>query len=228
MKRLLLFSILLHLFAAWLLEVPAPEIPPSKAGKIYSIQLQAPSASTTTAATEAPVPPPAKETPQKSQQTNVEPKPQKPLEGPSPTTVSETRSKARTLPEKAHSKSNVQNHVKQVPPVASAPPQPSTISPGIEKDRKKTWLETLHARISEHQRYPTRARRRGLEGSITVNLSIDQSGYLVNANIVEGKRVFHQPTLSAIQAALPLPPPNGPEHITLTINYRLKPAVSTL
>ncbi len=228
MKRLLLFSILLHLFAAWLLEVPVPDIPPAKAGKIYSIQLQAPSASTTMAATEAPVPPPAKETPQKSQQTNVEPKPQKPLESLSPTTVAETRSKARTLPEKDDSKSNVQNHAKQVPPAASQTLQRNAIAPGIEKDRKKTWLETLHARISEHQRYPTRARRRGLEGSITVNLSIDRSGFLMNANIIEGKRVFHQPTLSAIQAALPLPPPNGPEHITLTINYRLKPAVSTL
>ena len=228
MKRLLLFSILLHLFAAWLLEVPVHDIPPAKAGKTYSIQLQMPSASTTMAATEAPDPPPAKETPQKSQQTNVEPKPQKPLESPSPTTIPETRSKVRALPEKDHANKNAQKHVKQVPPVASETPQPSTISPSIEKDRKKTWLETLHARISEHQRYPTRARRRGLEGSITVNLSIDRSGFLMNANIIDGKRVFHQPTLSAIQAALPLPPPNGPEHITLTINYRLKPAVSTL
>ncbi|GAA4649519.1 hypothetical protein GCM10023116_17930 [Kistimonas scapharcae] len=135
---------------------------------------------------------------------------------------------ARTLPEKDDSKSNAQHHVKQVPPTANETLQRHAISPGIEKDRKRTWLETLHSLISEHQHYPTRARRRGLEGSITVNLSIDRSGYLMNAEIVEGKRVFHQPTLSAIKAALPLPPPNGPKHITLTINYRLKPAVSTL
>ncbi|WP_211826964.1 energy transducer TonB [Kistimonas asteriae] len=228
MKRLLLLSMLLHLVAAWLLEPPVPDITTAKADKTYRIQLLAPQANTPMTVTDVPVTPPAADAaPQKPLPNKAAQKPPKSLASPRPAIVSETHSVARALPKKEHTTSDEPHHVKQVPPAISEAPQRGVSSSG-EEDRQQHWLDALHARISAHQRYPTRARRRGQEGSITVNLSIDRTGYLMNAVIVDGKRVFHQPTLRAIQAALPLPPPNGPEHITLTINYRLKSAVSAL
>ena len=228
MKRLLFLSMLLHLVAAWLLETPVPDITSAKADKTYRIQLLAPQASTPMTVTDVPVTPPAAEVVPQPLPKKVVPKPPKPLASPRPTTVSETQSVARALPKKEHTTSNEQYQVKQVPPAVSETPPRNVPPSSSEEDRQQNWLSALHARISAHQRYPTRARRRGQEGSVTVNLSIDRTGYLIDADIVDGKRIFHQPTLRAIAAALPLPPPNGPEHITLTINYRLKPAVSAL
>jgi bla regulator protein blaR1 len=55
--------------------------------------------------------------------------------------------------------------------------------------------------------YPTEAKKQGIEGTVTVSLTIDKDGLPENIEVIEGNEVFHESTINAIK------------------QYRFKPAV---
>jgi protein TonB len=88
------------------------------------------------------------------------------------------------------------------------------------------WRRALAAWLGEHREYPDEARRRGIEGSVTLRFSVDRSGHVTGVAVVQGSG---SPALDSAavgmlsNAALPPTPSAMPDRITISvqINYKL-------
>ena len=91
--------------------------------------------------------------------------------------------------------------------------------PSLEEELKRYEAE-LARRIAEHKQYPDLARRRGIEGSVTLRLSIDAQGRL-EALETPGRAplVLVSQARSAAERAAPFPPP---PHGSLRIDFVLR------
>ncbi len=90
---------------------------------------------------------------------------------------------------------------------------------------KRHYLAQLLAHIERHKFYPRAARRRGLEGEISVSLTLLEGGGIRDLSVTGGHRLLRQATEDAIEASLPMPqPPEGldlPLELEFSIQYRL-------
>lgn len=94
--------------------------------------------------------------------------------------------------------------------------------PSLEEQLKRYEAE-LARRIAAHKQYPDLARRRGIEGSVTLRLSIDAQGRL-EALETPGRAplVLVSQARSAAERAAPFPPPpHGPLRIDFVLRFDL-------
>jgi protein TonB len=71
---------------------------------------------------------------------------------------------------------------------------------------------TVNTRLNQFKRYPSQARVRGQEGTVTVAFVLDDDGHVVSSKIVRssGSAILDKETLDLISRAQPYPvPPNG-------------------
>ncbi len=70
------------------------------------------------------------------------------------------------------------------------------------------YLHNLQRRISEHKFYPLRARRLGIEGTVTVGLTIRCDGQLDQVELIHGVpfTVLNMAAVETVQKVAPLPP----------------------
>ncbi|RVU29617.1 energy transducer TonB [Neptunomonas marina] len=116
----------------------------------------------------------------------------------------------------------VANKVQHQASVDAANEQQRAAPPINPKAQRDLHFNELAARIDAHKHYPSRARKRGIEGRVTFIVSIDASGNLADVEWLKGNRLFYKSTLQAIQRSLPLPSPLGAVAYKLTLVYQLK------
>lgn len=98
------------------------------------------------------------------------------------------------------------------PPPARAPvptdagePIPGKGSAAARRD----YLQTLRTWLAKHQRYPRRARLRGLEGDAVVRLRFDDDAILASVNVAAatGHQSLNEALAAMLRRARPLPTP---------------------
>ena len=91
------------------------------------------------------------------------------------------------------------------------------------EDELARYTETLWKLISAHKKYPAIARRRGIEGSVRLQLAIDASGELTGLETADGvPMVLGRQARSAADRAAPFPPPPGGDlRIEFVLEYDL-------
>jgi protein TonB len=98
-------------------------------------------------------------------------------------------------------------------PAPSFPPAPADAGEPIpgkgSAAARRDYLQTLRSWLSKHQRYPRRARLRGLEGDAVVRLRFDGDATLASANVAEatGHRSLDEALAAMLRRAQPLPAP---------------------
>jgi periplasmic protein TonB len=91
------------------------------------------------------------------------------------------------------------------------------------------WKSALVARLERYKRYPSDARARREQGVAQLAFSVDRSGGVHNARILQssGSRSLDDATLALIERAQPLPPPPPEIHgaqiaIVVPIRYSMR------
>lgn len=86
------------------------------------------------------------------------------------------------------------------------------------------YVEEVRRRIAHAKRYPAAVKRRGIEGTVHVVISIGGDGTLVDLVLEEGANEWlGRSTLEAVEAAAPFaPPPHGVRRIRVPVRYALR------
>jgi len=89
----------------------------------------------------------------------------------------------------------------------AAAPMPGASS--RNSDAVPNWKSQLVARLERYKRYPSEAQSRGERGVAQLAFSVDRSGGVHNARIVQssGSSILDRETLTLVARAQPLPPP---------------------
>jgi periplasmic protein TonB len=89
----------------------------------------------------------------------------------------------------------------------AAAPMPGASS--RNPDAVPNWKSQLVARLERYKRYPSEAQSRGERGVAQLAFSVDRSGSVHNARIVQssGSSILDRETLTLVARAQPLPPP---------------------
>lgn len=82
----------------------------------------------------------------------------------------------------------------------------------------KQYLAAIMALVKTHKAYPYSARRRHIEGNISVFFMIDTAGRISDIQIKGRAGVLCKASMNALQASLPFPPP--PHDLTMPIHSR--------
>jgi len=110
-----------------------------------------------------------------------------------------------------------------VDPVVAQVPEISAIQ--LNSLQSNYWSE-VYAAITKNLRYPMAARMQRVEGHVSVQISIDSEGHLLDAIERETSgRMFSSAVLAAAQRAAPYPPPPkqlpDPVVIEIPVSFRL-------
>ncbi len=113
--------------------------------------------------------------------------------------------------------------------VAHGTPAPPPIHPQPKSDftaEKKSFFTSLRTTIQNHLRYPTAARRRGMEGDIAVRFSLANDGTIHSISVQHGEAIFHNAAKTAVAAASGIAVPTNladslPMEIELTLEFKL-------
>jgi protein TonB len=100
---------------------------------------------------------------------------------------------------------------------------PNGHSPGGTEDPIEVYKALVRARIQAERRYSSMARRRGLEGVVTVRVSVGPSGKVSKVLIEDGApMLLSKSTEEAVERAGPFPPPPaGLGVLRIPVRYRL-------
>ena len=100
-------------------------------------------------------------------------------------------------------------------PALTAPPGAAPMAPmegassPMASDAAIRWQTVLLGHLERHKRYPSRARRRRQEGVVSVRLTLNRNGYVLERRIAvsSGVSALDAEALALIDRAQPLPPP---------------------
>jgi len=104
---------------------------------------------------------------------------------------------------------------KESQPILKTPPKVNVASPAA----RNRFFATLRSKINQAKSYPRIARKRHMQGVVTVSFTVTKSGTLTNL-LVTGPKVFHTSAKRAVQSAFPINTANT--QIDFPINVRLK------
>lgn len=238
-------SLLVHLgllAGLWLWQQqPARDV--AVAGEVVPVQLtmfaEAPPAAAPAAApvappaeAEAPVEAPVERPVEEVAEVSPEPPPVEPTPVPRPRPVERSRppSKPRPVPVAANPQAMAESPVAAAAPV-SAPAQAVPAAAPRTAQRvavREAYKAALLAAIERHKFYPSRARRRGIEGQARVGFRITADGHIEQVELVVGSGVAlldqaAMQTLQRLGRVAPLPPELGMRHwdLVVPIDFRL-------
>lgn len=107
-------------------------------------------------------------------------------------------------------------------PIAAPKPEakPDTAS------EKRHFLASLRSTIQNNLRYPSAARRRGMEGEIGVHFTLSSNGEINAISVQRGEGIFHNAAIAAVNAASGIDVPKNladslPMEIDLTLEFKL-------
>lgn len=105
----------------------------------------------------------------------------------------------------------------------SVAPEPPPVVPDTRLAEIR-YIDRIKQQIDDAKEYPQRARRRNLEGVVTVLFAIGAGGELesISVSTSSGSRILDRSAVQAVQKAAPFgPPPNGAVTLKLPIRYQL-------
>lgn len=110
----------------------------------------------------------------------------------------------------------------QIP--AQSPVKAQKIDIGAEMNAFKA---SLRSRIQQQLRYPPAARRRGMEGSVTVHFLLEPSGTIRNITVSNGEGIFHNAAKLAVASASGIKVPDTlsgslPTEMNILLEFNLK------
>ncbi|SHO80530.1 Ferric siderophore transport system, periplasmic binding protein TonB [hydrothermal vent metagenome] len=90
---------------------------------------------------------------------------------------------------------------------------------------ERKYLNRVKNAINRNKSYPSKAKRRGVEGSVKVRVVLSSKGKLISYKIVSGNKLFKKSVKKAIKNSFPLLPPKGifssNIKFTFTLKYKL-------
>lgn len=91
---------------------------------------------------------------------------------------------------------------------------------------KKSFFASLRSTIQNHLRYPTAARRRGMEGEVGVRFTLGNDGTIDAITVQQGDAIFHNAAKTAVASASGIDIPKNltdalPMEIELTLEFKL-------
>lgn len=91
---------------------------------------------------------------------------------------------------------------------------------------KQSFFAHLRTKIQQNLRYPSTARRRGMEGEVSVQFVLENSGAIRDITIREGDGIFHESARLAVASASGVKIPEVlsdtfPADVKLTLEFRL-------
>lgn len=141
---------------------------------------------------------------------------------PSPvqTAPSQTLSQVQSVSAPPSSQPSVQNA-----PAAEAVQAPAKPKIDIATE-KRAFFASLRSTIQNHLRYPTAARRRGMEGEVGVRFSLADNGTISAVSIRHGEEIFHNAVRAAVASASGISVPKTlvdslPMEIDLVLEFKL-------
>lgn len=92
---------------------------------------------------------------------------------------------------------------------------------------KRHFLASLRSTIQNNLRYPPAARRRGVQGEVEVQFTLNESGSIGSINILSGENIFHNAVKVAVISAYGVNIPKNlsdslPMEINLILEFTLK------
>ena len=113
-----------------------------------------------------------------------------------------------------------QPYVAPAPPVVKISPKPDLTA------AKRSFFASLRTTIQNHLRYPSAARRRGMEGEIDVRFTLANDGTINTISIQRGESIFHNAVKTAVASASGIDVPKNltdslPMEIELTLEFKL-------
>jgi protein TonB len=116
----------------------------------------------------------------------------------------------------------VQHAVQNIPTPLIAPSKPK-IDLASEK---KAFFSSLRSTIQNHLRYPSAARRRGMEGEVGVRFTLNHDGTINAISVQHGEALFHTAVQNAVASASGINVPKNladslPMEIELTLEFKL-------
>ena len=118
----------------------------------------------------------------------------------------------------------VQRSVQNVP-TAEVIQTPS--KPKIDlASEKRTFFNSLRNTIQRNLRYPSAARRRGMEGEVGVHFTLSSNGNINSISVQRGEGIFHNAAIAAVNSASGIDIPKNltdslPMEIDLTLEFKL-------
>lgn len=109
--------------------------------------------------------------------------------------------------------------------IQAEPETTSATAPAKNLIQTDRYIHQLLAHIERHKYYPTSARRRGMAGAVTIELSVDYLGNINKLDTHSEYSVLSNAARQTILASAPLPGFNNsyesPMHLTFNIKYEL-------
>jgi periplasmic protein TonB len=107
-------------------------------------------------------------------------------------------------------------------PMPAAPPPPPAAAPVVTAP-SAAWRTALTAWLARHRTYPEAARRRGIEGTVTLRFNVDPGGRVgeVDVALSSGSAILDAAAETLLRNAA-LPPPDDRFTVLLPIRYRLE------
>ncbi len=151
----------------------------------------------------------------------------------------------KELPVTPQKLSPAPQQVQTVPTPAPVPTLPSTLSKPISaavatpiqspvraqpkadiSAEKQSFFAHLRTKIQQNLRYPSAARRRGMEGEVSVQFVLENSGAIRDITIRDGDGIFHESAKLAVASASGVKIPEVlsdtfPTDVKLTLEFRL-------
>lgn len=133
---------------------------------------------------------------------------------------SQALSQVQTLSVPPSSQPSVQNA-----PAAEAVQTPAKPKIDIAAE-KRAFFSSLRSTIQNHLRYPSAARRRGMEGEVGVRFSLSGNGTIHSISIQHGEEIFHNAVKAAVTSASGISVPKTlidslPMEIDLILEFKL-------
>ncbi len=126
------------------------------------------------------------------------------------------------------SKSCIKNETKEVKKSPSKNVENIvSLAPKINISKiKNDYIAKVKKTINSNKFYPNSARRRGIEGSVKVEFTIQNNGKLTMVKIIQGKKIFFKAAKEAIINSFPIQGYKDnkifPINLTLVLKYNLK------
>jgi TonB family protein len=92
--------------------------------------------------------------------------------------------------------------------------------------RQDLFINELLDQIEKNKFYPKKAKRRNIQGTVRVELSLDDTGNIVSLQLFEGHRILRKAAATAIQASAPFSAPHSslttPQTIKFGVHYQFR------
>lgn len=123
-------------------------------------------------------------------------------------------------------------------PLVSAPQQviqhtsiaetfPAPSKPKIDTAAEmQLFKAALRTKIKQNLRYPTAARRRGIEGEVAIQFTVNNDGSIHNISVQYGEEIFYNAAKAAVASAEGINIPNSlidslPKEMDITLEFKL-------